>query len=97
MDLSFTAIGSLAYASIIGTAGAFLLYFRILKAVGSGNLMLVTICIPPVSVTLGALVLGEQLSPGVFLGAALILTGLLIIDGRVITLLRRIAMKPGGV
>ncbi|MFN3259948.1 MAG: DMT family transporter [Pikeienuella sp.] len=82
--LTFAA---LAYISLAGTAGAYLLYYRVLAAAGSGNLMLVTIVMPPISVALGALVLGERLAPGVLLGAALILLGLAIIDGRLLRLL----------
>ncbi len=51
--------------------------------------MLVTIVMPPISVALGALVLGERLPPAVFLGAALILVGLAVIDGRAFRLLAR--------
>lgn len=82
--LTFAA---LAYISLAGTAGAYLLYYRVLAAAGSGNLMLVTIVMPPISVALGTLVLGERLAPGVLLGAALILLGLAIIDGRLLRLL----------
>lgn len=82
--LTFAA---LAYISLAGTAGAYLLYYRVLAAAGSGNLMLVTIVMPPISVALGALVLGERLAPGVLLGAALILLGLATIDGRLSRLL----------
>ena len=82
--LTFAA---LAYISLAGTAGAYLLYYRVLAAAGSGNLMLVTIVMPPISVALGALVLGERLAPGVLLGAGLILLGLAIIDGRLFRLL----------
>lgn len=84
LPLTFAA---LLYISLVGTAGAYLLYYRVLAAAGSGNLMLVTILMPPISVGLGALVLGERLAPGVFLGAAMILAGLALIDGRIFRLL----------
>lgn len=90
------AIGAMIYASIIGTAGAYLLYFRILATAGSGNLMLVTICMPPISIFLGAAVLGEQLTPGVYLGAAMIFAGLIVIDGRLFLRLRGIAGGKNG-
>lgn len=80
---------ALAYVSLAGTAGAYLLYYRVLAAAGSGNLMLVTIVMPPISVALGAAVLGERLPPGALLGAGLILLGLAVIDGRLLRLIRK--------
>ena len=53
---------------------------------GSGNLMLVTLVIPPVAVVLGALVLGESLQSSAYLGFVLLALGLLTLNG---TLRRR--------
>jgi drug/metabolite transporter (DMT)-like permease len=50
---------------------------------GSGNLMLVTLMIPPVAILLGAVVLGEALPPHAYPGFALLALGLLIIQGRI--------------
>ncbi|QIE54674.1 DMT family transporter [Pikeienuella piscinae] len=88
---SAVTVGALAYASVIGTATAYILYFRVLATAGSGNLLLVTICMPPIAIALGALVLGERLAPGALIGAGLIALGLLIIDGRALGALRRLA------
>ena len=82
-NLSLTAIGAIAYYVIFATAGAYLLYYRILAAAGSANTMIVTLLIPPVSIVLGALVLNESLSPNVYAGLALLALGLTILDGRV--------------
>ncbi len=81
-DLSVTALSAIAYYVIFATAGAYLLYYRILAAAGSGNTMIVTLLIPPVSIVLGALVLDESLSPNVYVGLALLALGLAILDGR---------------
>ncbi|SMX32979.1 DMT family transporter [Octadecabacter ascidiaceicola] len=81
-DLSLTAVGAIAYYVIFATAGAYLLYYRILAAAGSANTMIVTLLIPPVSIVLGALVLDESLSPNVYVGLALLALGLTILDGR---------------
>lgn len=86
-NLSATAFGAIAYYVIFATAGAYLLYYRILAAAGSANTMIVTLLIPPVSIVLGALVLGETLSPNVYAGLALLAVGLLILDGRAQSLL----------
>ncbi|MBL4813836.1 MAG: EamA family transporter, partial [Rhodobacteraceae bacterium] len=60
---------------------AYLLYYRVLAQAGSGNLMLVTLLIPPVAIVLGALVLDEALKPQAFAGFALLAVGLLILNG----------------
>ncbi|SOH94553.1 Uncharacterized membrane protein [Monaibacterium marinum] len=80
--VSFTAGAAIAYYAIIATAAAYLLYYRILNLAGAGNVMLVTLMIPVVAITLGALFLGESLSPRAFAGLALIALGLCVIDGR---------------
>ncbi|WP_415920711.1 DMT family transporter [Tateyamaria sp. SN6-1] len=80
---------AIAYYAIIATAGAYLLYYRVLAMAGSGNLMLVTLLIAPVAITLGALVRGEALSPNAFVGFGLLALGLVILDGRVWTRLVR--------
>ena len=81
-DLSLTAIGAIGYYVVFATAGAYLLYYRILAAAGSANTMIVTLLIPPVSIVLGAFVLNESLSPNVYAGLALLALGLTILDGR---------------
>ncbi len=71
---------AIAYYALIATAGAYLLYYRVLAMAGSGNLMLVTLLIPPVAILLGALVLGETLGPQAYAGFALLACGLLILN-----------------
>ncbi|WP_243613787.1 DMT family transporter [Shimia aestuarii] len=74
--------GALAYYAVIGTALAYLLYYRVLAMAGSGNLMLVTLLIPPFAIALGALVLGEALAPRAYFGFVLLALGLLVLNGR---------------
>ncbi|MEQ9693348.1 DMT family transporter [Shimia sp. SDUM112013] len=85
INLSATTWGALAYMAVIATAGAYLLYYRVLAMAGSGNLMLVTLLIPPFAIVLGAVVLKESLPPNAFAGFALLALGLVILDGRLIT------------
>jgi drug/metabolite transporter (DMT)-like permease len=73
---------ALAYLAVLSTAGAYLLYYRVLALAGAGNLSLVTLLTAPVAIAAGALVLGEALPPRAFAGFALIAAGLLVIDGR---------------
>ncbi|QXT38397.1 DMT family transporter [Gymnodinialimonas ceratoperidinii] len=88
---TYLAVG---YFAVFGTAIAYLLYYRVLAMVGTGNAMLVTLLIPPVAIVLGALVLEERLAPQAFAGFGLLALGLLILDGR---LLRWLQGKPGPV
>jgi drug/metabolite transporter (DMT)-like permease len=83
---------AIGYYSLIGTAGAYLLYYSILAKAGSGNLMLVTLMLVPVAILLGHLVLGEVLLPRHFIGFGFIATGLIVIDGRLIRAIRRIGV-----
>ncbi len=81
--------GAIAYYAIAATAFAYLLYYRILAAAGAGNLLLVTLMIPPVAILLGAWARNEELGAPAFLGFALLAIGLLILDGRSLRLFRR--------
>ena len=51
--------------------------------------MLCTLLIPPVAIVLGAWVRNETLLPQAFLGFGLLAFGLLLIDGRILRILRR--------
>lgn len=82
LDLLPQTWAAIAYYSLFATAGAYLLYYRVLGMAGSGNLMLVTLLIPPVAIVLGAAVLGEELRPQAYIGFVLLATGLLILNKR---------------
>jgi drug/metabolite transporter (DMT)-like permease len=76
-----TILSVLALA-IVCTAFAYILYFRILQSAGAVNAALVTFLIPPSAILLGILFLGETLALREIAGIVLIMTGLIIIDGR---------------
>ncbi len=85
--------GALTWAAVLGlallsTAFAYLIYFRILAAVGATNLLLVTFLIPVSALLLGTLVLGERPDAAAFAGMALIFAGLAAVDGRLFARLR---------
>jgi drug/metabolite transporter (DMT)-like permease len=75
------AMGWLAAAC---TAGAYLLYYRVLAMAGAANALLVTLMIPPVSIALGAVALGERIGPEALVGYGLLALGLAVIDGRAV-------------
>lgn len=78
---TWAAIG---YYAIIATAFAYLLFFRLLAAAGSGNVMVCTLLVAPVSIVLGAIFLGENLPLNAYKGFLLLAIGLLLIDGRIV-------------
>lgn len=75
----------------LSTALAYIVFFQILRRSGATNVMLVTLLIPVTAILLGWLVLGEPISMREIAGAIVIGSALLVIDGRVLTLLRRVA------
>ncbi len=80
---------SLIYIVIVATVAAYLLYFRVLNAAGASNTLLVTLVVPPIAVSLGALVLAEQLPLRSLIGFVLIALALVVIDGRLWKLAHR--------
>ena len=73
----------------LSTALAYIVFFQIVKRSGATNVMLVTLLIPVTAILLGYLVLGERMSARELTGAAVIGSALLLIDGRVVALVRR--------
>jgi drug/metabolite transporter (DMT)-like permease len=72
--------------AVVTTAFAFILYFNLIASAGATNASLVTLLVPLSAIMLGAVFLGERLQPSELLGMILIMTSLVIMDGR---LLRR--------
>ncbi len=93
-DLAPATWAAMGYYSLIATAGAYLLFYRVLASAGSGNAMLVTLLIPPIAILIGAVVLGEKLHPSAFVGLGLLAVGLLILDGRALARLIDRARRP---
>jgi drug/metabolite transporter (DMT)-like permease len=69
----------------LSTSIAYLIFFRINKRSGPSFVVLVTMLVPVSAILLGYWVLNEQLSLEQLVGAAIIFSALLIIDGRVLT------------
>ncbi len=84
-----TTWAALLTLGLISTAGAYILYFRILASAGATNLLLVTFLIPVAALLLGSLVLKEQITATALLGMLLIFAGLAVIDGRLLQLVSR--------
>ncbi len=80
------AVGTLA---IVTTAFAFTLYFNLIASAGATNASLVTLLVPASAIILSTVFLGERLEPYEFLGLALIVSSLVVVDGRLLRWRRR--------
>lgn len=78
----------------LSTALAYIVFFQILRRSGAANVMLVTLLIPVTAILLGWLVLDEPISMREIAGAIVIGSALLVIDGRILNLQRRVAQVP---
>ena len=74
--------------AVLSTAGGYLLFFNILERAGATNVSLVTLLIPPSAIAMGMLFLEETLQGIHFIGLALIILGLLRLQGRLFRLSR---------
>jgi len=79
---SSAAIWSIIMLALVCSAYAYILFFRILSSAGAVNVSLVTLLVPVSAIILGILILGETLALRQLLGMAIIMAGLIVIDGR---------------
>ena len=84
-----TAIAAILALAWLATAFGYILFFRIIALAGATNTSLVTLLVPPSAILLGTLFLGETMSVAELAGMLLIGLGLLVLDGRLATRLRR--------
>ena len=76
--------GAIAGLAVLSTALAYMIYFWLIEHEGAVNAALVTLLIPASAMILGVLFLDERFKLFDFMGLALILLGLLVIDGRIL-------------
>ncbi|WP_409999302.1 DMT family transporter [Bradyrhizobium sp. SZCCHNR2028] len=74
--------------AVLSTAFAYIVFFQILRRSGATNVTLVTLLIPLTTILLGSLVLGESISLREIGGALVIGSALLVIDGRIFSVIR---------
>ena len=87
VTVAITLVGLAA----LSTSLAYILFFQIIRGSGPGNVMLVTLLVPVTAILLGYVVLDEVVTTREIIGALIIASGLLIMDGR---LLSRFASVP---
>lgn len=86
---SLTVLGAIIATGVFGSGLAALCHFTVLQRAGATNAMLVTLVMPLTPIVLGGMFLGERLTGREIVGALIIAAALLIIDGRVLRLVRR--------
>lgn len=80
---SFAALASLLALGVFGTSIAFVLYYRLMERADASYVSMVTYIIPVFGMLLGVLVLGERLTWHAYAGFALILLGVMLVNGLV--------------
>ena len=82
LSLSWAASGSVLVLAILGTALAFVIYYKLLDSASASYLSLVTYLVPIYGVVLGVTLLDEALTANTVLGAVLILFGIGVVNGK---------------
>lgn len=77
---SATFVASWLYAALIGTASAWILWFGLVRAGEASRVAAYVFFVPLVAVSLGALFLGETLSPLLAVGAAFVVSGIYLVN-----------------
>lgn len=85
---SLPVLGALALLGIASSGMGYLLYFRLIRDVGASNASLVTLLNPIFAALLALIFLLEWPRATAWAGFALIAVGLLVVDGRVLRVLR---------
>lgn len=80
---------SLVGLVVLSTVLAYILYFKILERAGATNLLLVTFLVPISAIFFGITILDEALTWRQMIGALVIMSGLVMIDGRVLPNLKQ--------
>jgi len=89
LHLSLITWAAIAGLALLCTALPYPIYFGVLASAGPTNALLVTLLVPISAMALGGLFLGERLAVSAYVGMGIIFAALAIIDGRVVTWLRR--------
>ncbi|CTQ55035.1 putative amino-acid metabolite efflux pump [Roseibium album] len=82
-DTSLIAWMNVFALGVLATALAYLIYFQLLVEAGATNASLVTLLVPASALFFGWLILNENLTSAQLGGFAILLAGLLVLDGRV--------------
>jgi len=82
---------ALSWLGLLGSCAAYLLYFSLLHRVGPTRTTMVTYVFPVVGLVLGIVFLQEPVTPSLLIGAAMVVAGILVVNGS--TLLRSLTSR----
>jgi drug/metabolite transporter (DMT)-like permease len=97
LNPSTASIFSMIALAVLGTAMAFIVYYRLLERAGASMVSMVAYVIPIFGVFLGVTLLNEQLTLEMVVGCSLILFGVMIVNGLFNGLLPRQLAQQAGV
>jgi drug/metabolite transporter (DMT)-like permease len=73
------SIGSIVYLAILGTVVAFSIYYWLVRRLNAIFLLMSTFIIPIIATAIGVLAFGEHISERTYVGAALVLSSVLVV------------------
>ena len=82
MELTWAAVIGATALGALGTGLAYVLFYRLISLAGATSASTVTYAIPVVAVVLGIIVLGEPVTWNLFVGAAIVVGGVALAEGR---------------
>lgn len=91
---SWPALASLLALAVFGTALAFVVYYRLVERASATYISMVTYLVPIFGIILGVLILDEQLDWNAYAGCALILVGVMIVNGALRGMTSRVMFGP---
>ncbi len=77
VEIPARSLMSIVYLGVFGSFAGFVMYFYVLKHLPAGSVMLITLVTPVLALMLGAWLNAEVLSSSVWMGAVLVLLGVL--------------------
>ena len=94
---SLTVVGAVLGLSVLCTALAYLLYFRLIAQVGATNTLVVTLLVPVFGILWGAMLLHETITPATIAGAATIFASIVLVTNLTLRTKRPQAITAEGV
>ncbi|WP_026376167.1 DMT family transporter [Aestuariibacter salexigens] len=82
-DITIHAWSNAAALGVFGTGFAYILYFHLITNIGAGNAMTVAYLVPVFGVFWSVLFVGEVITPGIALGATIVLIGVALSTGMI--------------
>jgi len=78
--LSLGVVAAILYLGVLGTAVAFVWYYRAVQVLGPARTVIFNNLVPVFGATFGVLLLGEPLSASMILGGILAVSGVMLVS-----------------